>query len=83
MQKLISNIRNKPEHIRRKIALVVTIACGVLLILFWATTLKGQFSSKNEEYGGIKKDFAPFFMIKDGVNTAFDDIKGGVNKIGE
>lgn len=83
MNKLISNIKNKPEHIKKKIALVVTLICGVILVLFWATTLKGQFSSKDEDDGGIKKDFAPFFMIKDGVSTAFDDISKGVKKIGE
>ncbi len=71
MKKFISNLRNKPEHVQKRFALGVTVVCGLILVAFWISTLGSQFRPVGADGSGLKRDLAPFYMIKDGIGSAF------------
>ena len=68
---------------RRQVLYGVTLVCGVILVLFWVSGLREQFAPKTDAEGGLKKDFAPFFMLKENFGKAVQEVSSGVKKIGE
>jgi hypothetical protein len=44
MKKIIHNLRQKPEHVRRHILHLVTIICAIILIFLWIYSLSSNLS---------------------------------------
>lgn len=70
MQKYINHIKTKPEHIRRKAALVICgIACIILLIIFFLT-----FSARVKEKG-FEKERSGAELMKDAYKDTVSDLQ--------
>lgn len=83
MRKVILNLKQKPEHIRRQVLYGVVLVCGVVLVLVWVSSLKGRFAKKADESAGLTNDLAPFYMLKDNFGKAVREVSSEVKKIGE
>jgi hypothetical protein len=68
MRKIIHHLRRKPEHVRRHILHVLTIAFGVILISLWVYSLGSNLSDPDTQ-AKMKDDLAPFSVIKDNLAT--------------
>lgn len=75
MKKIIENIRNRPEPIRRRIILVSALALTGLVVLFWILALPYRFTGAGREF---KESIRPFESLKDNVSST---IKGVSNVI--
>jgi hypothetical protein len=73
MQRLIHNIRNKPEKVRRHILHVATIVCGIILCLLWVYSLGATLTNPNIQ-AKISNDLKPLSAMK-------DNILGGYNSL--
>jgi hypothetical protein len=43
MKKIIHHIRKQPEHVRKNILYILTVAVAIILILLWINSLGGTF----------------------------------------
>ena len=64
MKKVIHHLRKQPEHIKRHILHVTTIACGAVLIFLWIYSLGVNLSSPDTQVK-VKQDLKPFSVLKD------------------
>ena len=75
MKKIIHHIRKQPEHVKRHILHVLTMAFAVVLVLLWIYSLGTDLANSNIQVK-IKRDLKPFSVLK-------DNIIGGHNSITE
>lgn len=72
MKRIINHLRQKPEEERKHIARLITIFGAVLLVVFWAFTLRTNFKNSDLKTQ-IKDDLEPFGELTantvDGFNT--------------
>ncbi|MEK7588271.1 MAG: hypothetical protein AAB438_00450 [Patescibacteria group bacterium] len=64
MEKIIKNIRNKPEEERRHLLHFFTIIFAIIMFILWTYTLGSTFSDP-ETQEKIKEDLQPFNQLKE------------------
>ena len=74
MKKYFAQLREKPEHIRKRTALTITFCVMIIVIAGWIISLQAKFSAP-EQTVKLKRSTAPFAMIKNGFNSAFSEAK--------
>ena len=72
MKKVIHNLRQQSEEVRRHILHSVTLIAGLLLFALWIYSLGTSFREKKEE---VKEDLAPLTSIKDNFVNGYQSIK--------
>ncbi len=77
MHKKIKQLREKPPHVRERVAYTATILVLVVLALFWVWTLNFRFTDETEK-SARANSFHPFSILKDSFTDVFTDIKSGV-----
>ena len=75
MKDIINHIRKQPEHIRRHILHVSTLAFAVILALLWIYSLGANLTNANTP-AKIGEDLKPFSALK-------DNIVGGYNSLAQ
>ncbi len=78
MKKMILNLRNKPEHVRRHVLHVSTMIAGVILILLWIYSLGATLTSP-ETQAKVKNDLNPFSALKANLIGGYQSISGGAD----
>ena len=73
MKKIIHHLRNKPEHVRRQILHIATIAGAIIMIILWSYSLGTSLNNPDTQVK-LKNDLQPFSILK-------DNIVGGYNSI--
>lgn len=72
MKKIILNLRNQPEQIRRHILHTLTIVFAVILLFFWIFSLGTNLANPDTQ-AKISDDLKPFSSLKanliDGYNS--------------
>ena len=63
MKRIIHNLRNQPEEVRRHILHISTAVAGIVLILFWIYSLGTNLSSKDTG-AKVSNDLKPFSALK-------------------
>lgn len=48
MRKIIDNLREKPEHVRKGVALGASAGIVAVIVLVWATTLPARFAARGQ-----------------------------------
>ncbi len=76
MKKFIKKIQNKPEHVRKQILYVATIAIGGLIVIFWIFTLQYRFSSIDA--AKVQEELKPFSIIKDNIASTYNDVSSKI-----
>ena len=74
MKKIIHNLRQQPEEIRRHILHVIIFIFAVLLFIIWVYTLGASFSDK-ETQAKVKDDLRPFSTLKDNFINGYNAIR--------
>lgn len=78
MKKFIKKIQNKPEHTRKQILYVTTIAIGSLIVIFWIFTLQYRFSSIDS--AKVKVELQPLTILKDSIASTYDDVSSKIKQ---
>ncbi len=75
MKKIIQNLRNQSEEVRRHILHVSTIVCGIILILLWVYSLGVNLSNPDTQ-AKVENSFEPLSVLKanivDGYQSLYD-----------
>ncbi len=80
MEKIIKNLRNKPEHVRKNILYVLTFTITALIFLLWAFMLHQRLTAP-EVKEAFKNDLAPLTVLKDNITATYQDISGDLKSI--
>jgi hypothetical protein len=64
MKTIIHKLRQHPEHIRRKMLYVATIASFFLLLGLWSFSINATVTSSDNAQASIAGDLKPFQMLK-------------------
>lgn len=75
MKKIIENIRQKPEPVRRQIIFVVSLVLTGLIVLFWVFTLPYRFGGTGDK---LKQSLKPFELLKDNISGTIEGISDQV-----
>lgn len=75
MKKIIHNLRQQPEEVRRNILHLVMIVCGTVLVFLWFYSL-GNTITNEDKQDMVKEDLKPFSALK-------DNIVGGYNSMSD
>ena len=78
MQKTLDRLKQKPAHVRERIAYTGTLLVFVVIALFWVWTLNFRFQD-NSKTASASKAFNPFSIIKDSVAGIYSDIKNSAS----
>ncbi len=73
MRKIIHNLRQQPEEVRRNILHILTIVCGVILLSFWVYSLGTNLGSEDTQ-AKIENGLKPLSALR-------GNIIGGYNSI--
>ena len=73
MKKIIHNLRQQPEHVRRHILHGVTIVAALVLISFWVFSLGANFGNP-ETQAKISEELKPFSVIKHDIVNGYQNI---------
>ncbi len=76
MRKIIHNLRNQPEEVRRHILHVLTIIAALILLSFWVYSLGTNFNNADTQ-AKIENDFKPFSALKGNIIGGYQSITGG------
>ena len=79
MKKYIEQLREKPESVRKQIAVFATIFLGVFVLLFWIATL--SFGSKQVSTVNQKSIIEPLAVIKENIQNTYVKIKNGTDNL--
>ncbi len=77
MRKIIHNLRQQPEEVRRHILHVVTVLAGIVLISLWVYSLGVNLSSADTQ-ASISNDLKPFSALKANLIDGYNSISAGV-----
>ena len=75
MKRIIHHIRKQPEVVKRNILHVLTVACGILLILLWIYSLGTTLTSSDTE-AKVNQDLKPISALKDNLVGGYNSIVG-------
>ena len=64
MKKIIHHLRLQPEEVKRHVLHIVTIVCGIILILLWIYSLGTNLGSADTQTK-MNQDLKPFSVLKD------------------
>lgn len=66
MKKIIHNLREQPEEVRRHVLHILIFAVTVIMVILWVFSLgKGWSSPDTKEK--VKQDLQPFSVLKDNI----------------
>jgi len=75
---MLDKWKNKPEHVRERVAYTATLATLIVLVLFWVWTLNFRFSTDGST-APTANAFHPFSLIKDSLTGIYSDVKNGIS----
>lgn len=73
MKKIIHNLRQQPEEVRRHILHILMLAFAVILVILWIYSLSNNFSDANTQYE-LKESIKPLQEFS-------EDLGGDINSI--
>jgi len=76
MKKYIEQLKEKPEPVRKQIALVGAIIGSGIILIFWITTM--SFDAKNVIADSKEKIVSPLSMIRENAKDTYDGLKASV-----
>ncbi len=82
MKKIINNLRQKPEKVRRHILHVAMIVLGVILFFIWVFTLGTNLTDQDTQVK-IKNDLEPLSALKDNLINGYKSIQDNPLNDGE
>jgi len=74
MQKIIHNLRQKPEKVRRHILHVTTLVLAVVLFFIWIYTLGAGLGNQDTQVRA-QNDLEPLSAIKDNIINGYKSIQ--------
>ena len=74
MKKIIHNLRNQPEDVRRHILHITTVVLAIFLFLIWVYSLGSGFSSEDLQEQ-VKTDIEPLSALKDNFINGYNSIQ--------
>jgi len=74
MEKIIHKIRKQPEHVRRNVLHISTVAIAIILILLWIYSLGTTLTNQNTQVK-IGQDLKPFSALKDNIVGGYNNLK--------
>jgi hypothetical protein len=75
MKKIIYNLRNQSEEVRRHILHTLTIVCGIILVLLWIYSLGTGLASPDTQ-AKISNDLKPLSALKANIVGGYKSISG-------
>jgi len=74
MKKIIHNLRQQPEEVRRHILHVSTVILAAILFALWVWTLGSNLGNEETE-AKIQNDLEPFSAMKDNIVNGYQNIQ--------
>jgi multidrug resistance efflux pump len=78
MRRIINNLRQQPEEVRRQVLYIVTVVMGLVLVLLWIYSLGARVS--NTDTAKVQEDLQPLTDLKSSVVDGYNDISGVNNQ---
>jgi hypothetical protein len=82
---MLHNLRQKPEHQKRKIAVVTSILVTAIIFVVWLSSTIHSFSVLNAEPGEsgeiTQVPESPFSIVKENIASAYESISKDVGKV--
>ena len=75
MKKVIYNLRNQPEKIRRRILHISTVAFAIILILLWIYSL-GTSLTNPDTATKVNNDLKPLNTLKANIISGYQSFRG-------
>lgn len=72
MQKIIHNLRQQPEKVRKHILHVSMIVCGIVLASLWIYSL-GTNLENSDTQAGVSQDLQTFSTVKNNMVNGYGD----------
>ena len=66
MKKIILNLREQPEEVRRHVLHIITFVMAIIMIILWVYSLNKNLSSTSVQTK-MKKDIQQFSILKDNI----------------
>ena len=80
MRKIIEKLKQKPEHVRRQVLLVSSLAITGIIFGSWMFLFHSEFS-KSDNKPSLASDLKPLSMLKDDFLKTFHTISDGIGGI--
>jgi len=81
---MLQTLRQKPEHQKRKIAVVTSIVITAIIFVFWISSTIHSFSVLDAEPGEVTvAPESPFSVVKDNVASVYESVSGDMSRIKE
>ena len=80
MHKFIQNIHKKPEHTRRRIAGISSVAIFLLILGAWVVTVPGRIARINGSAPAIVEGESPLQNLRASVKDGFQSIRDGFSQ---
>ncbi len=81
MKKIIENLKQKPEHVRRQVLLACSLAITGIIFGSWLFLFKSEFSKPEKKKPDLANDLKPLSMIKDDFLKTFQTVSSGVGNL--
>jgi len=79
---MLQTLRQKPEHQKRKIAVVTSIVITAIIFVFWISSTIHSFSVLDAESSGVTAvPDSPFSVVKDNVASVYESMSRDVSKM--
>ncbi|MFA4975689.1 MAG: hypothetical protein WC839_03785 [Candidatus Paceibacterota bacterium] len=70
MKKIIHNLREQPEEVRRHVLHILIFAVIVIMVILWVFSL-GKDLSNSDTKEKVKQDLQPFSVLKDNIVNGY------------
>lgn len=82
MQKIIHNLREQPEEVRRHVLHILILIVGIILITFWIFSL-GKSLTDTDTKTKMKEDLQPFSVLKNNIIDGYNSTSGTDSSVTE
>ena len=79
MKKIIHNLRQQPEEIRRHVLHLITFVFIVIMVTLWVFSLGGKLSSPDTKEK-IKQDLQPFNSLRANLIDGYQGVSDSSNQ---
>ncbi len=81
---MLQTLRQKPEHQKRKIAVVTSILITAIIFVFWISSMIHSFSVLDAESSGVSAvPESPFSMVKQNIASVYESMSKDMGKVKE
>lgn len=82
MKSIITNLKNKPSHIKEQIAIFSALALTAVVAFFWVASLGSKFSNPSTRES-FAESLTPFKVLKSNLSAAVADTEENLKSVAD